>query len=110
MCKSVSLKIFCSHAPCQVQIYDGSGTLLKTCTVMCRSTICLCTASCTLKVVAQYQGQTLCQIICLRCWPYQTAWASFCFRVPTPVLITLRDRNYGLPVPSANLNFQPSLA
>ena len=105
ICKSVTLKVFCSKTPCQLTILDCNGVVIKTCTVnnFC-SQICVCTTGHTLRLIAQYQSQTLCQIIHLCCCRRQSIYVSLIFHM-TNVFLTLRDRNYGFPIANATLGF-----
>ena len=107
MCKFVTLKLFCSNAPCQITIYNDNNQVIKTCTVnTCCATINVCTAGCTLRILAQYQAQTIYRLISLGCCFCQTICTSFIFTPLTTVNVTLTDRNYGFPILNANLNFQ----
>ena len=105
--KIVILKIYCSNTPCQLTIFSCDNKIIKTCTLTSPcSEICFCTKGCFVKLLAQYQGQTLCQIINLHCCFCEIAYVNLVFANTYQINVSLRDENYGLPVPSANLNFQ----
>ena len=108
-CKQVILKLFCSNAPCQVTILNCYNEIVKVCNVLCYSEICICTRGCWIKVLARYQNQTICRIICLQCRLCQCVSAGFVFTTPSQVLIKLADRNYGLPIANAILSFRQTL-
>lgn len=104
--KFVTLKLFCSNAPCRITILSGTDEVIHVCTAhLCHSTVYLHTKACSLRILAQYQSQTLYRIINLSSCYYQTISLSFIFTPLRQISITLHDKNYGFPVPNAVLTF-----
>ena len=104
--KFVTLKLFCSNTPCRITILSETDEVIQVFTAhLCHSEIYLRIKACSLKILAQYQSQTLCRIVNLSCCYCQTICASFIFTPLRPLTFTLRDENYGFPVPNAVLTF-----
>ena len=113
--KIINLILSSSSVPYELTITSGNGLIFaKKIIYSNKSRVCLCTNSCTLRLIAKYQNQTLVKSTVLQNLKYQTIIAIFNFtlvtpnNIPTPQNFNLFDKNYNLPIKNATLNFTQS--
>ena len=108
--KIVSLTLLSSYAPYKLMIFSDKYKIIKQTAINSKTTkICFKASGCKLRILANYQNQTLYKTIRLSNCPCQNIFTSFAFSLfpsqETLNIFTLTDANYNLPVPLAILSF-----
>lgn len=112
--KIINLIVSSSSVPFNLTILTCNGLFISKKTIASKTTkLCLCTKTCCLKLVANYQNQTLVKRVNLFNVRCQNIVAHFNFftLAPTPPPqpqkqnFVLLDKNYNLPISNAVLSF-----
>ena len=108
--KSINLNIFCLKRPCNLTVISNDGTIVKKGKINSFfSTINICTKGQSIKIIASYNGLSVCKTICLSDMKCQNYCVDFSFSARLwqgqICLITLKDKNYGFPILNATLKF-----
>lgn len=109
--KMVVLNVFCSKSICELKVISCSGYLIKNVNINSLKTkVCITTRDQKIFLQAKYKGQTIYQTIFINNYCHQNIFTSFNFNRAISLVaictIQLSDANYGLPIPTAMLNFK----
>ena len=108
--KTISLTVLSNKYPFELTISTCSGLFIARRQITSASRFCLRTNACCLRLVGQYQNQTIVKSYVVSNCSCQLVLANFNFTLvttPQPLqTFTLLDQNYGLPVNTALLNFK----
>ena len=111
--KTINLTVSSPKTPFELTISTCDGFFIARKTILSNSArFCLLTNACCLRLSARYQNQTIVKNYFISSCRCQNVFANFVFTLipppsptPTPQYFTLIDKNYGLPVQNAILNF-----
>ena len=109
--KRIKINVFCSKTPCLLTILSCDGKIIKKIKTKTKNTkICICTKERCVKLMAKYGNQIVFHKICVKGRLCQNVFVNFAFanifsqKVFNTIILS--DKNYGLPVTIASLNFK----